>query len=131
MHDHERARHRAVERHRLEGGALVVDDDFLLLDRHPELDDLGALCRGLLVRVHEGRSDQLYLLTRQLEIAGGESRDRQHQGGRGGADQCGSAGEHRKHPSSEMVLMTECSVRRLRQACLCCDKLPPDSRSAT
>jgi hypothetical protein len=41
MHHHHRPRHRAVEGHRLEGGALVVDDDIFLLDLERELHDLG------------------------------------------------------------------------------------------
>ena len=38
-----------------------------------ELDDLRALLGGLLVRMHEGRRDELDLLARQLEIVGGEA----------------------------------------------------------
>src|SRR5262249_29499343 len=40
--------------HGLEGGAFLVDDDLLLLDRERELHDLGALLGRLLMRVHEG-----------------------------------------------------------------------------
>ncbi len=39
---------------------------FLLLDRHLELDDLGAVLGGLLVGMHEGRRDELDLLAGKL-----------------------------------------------------------------
>ena len=41
VHDHERPGHRAVEGHGLEFRALLVDDDFFLLDRERELHDYG------------------------------------------------------------------------------------------
>ena len=41
---------------------------FLLLDLHPEFHDLRRLLGRLLMRMHEGRRDELDLLARQLEI---------------------------------------------------------------
>ena len=46
-------------------GAFVVDDEFLLLDRHLELDHLRAGLGGLLMGVDEGRRDELDLLARE------------------------------------------------------------------
>ena len=83
MDHHHRRRHRAVERHGLEFGAGIVDDDFLLPDRQLELDDLRAFLGGLFVLMHEGRRDQLDSLPRQLEIVCGQ---------RGGGGDKGSDG---------------------------------------
>ena len=94
MHHHHRSRHRAVERHRLELGAGVVDDDFLFLDRQFELDDLRAFLGGLLVRMHEGRRHQFDGLARQLEVVVRQGGSCGEEGGDGGAYQCGSAGDH-------------------------------------
>ena len=101
MYHHQRSRHRAVEGHGVERGALVVDHHFLLFDRERELHDLGALPGGLLVRMHEGRRDQLDLLPGQLEVLGKRG-CRQHEDGGGGTEHGGSAGQHRIVPSSEV-----------------------------
>ena len=101
MHHHQRSRHRAVEGHGVERGALVVDHHLLLLDPERELHDLGTLPGGLLVRMHEGRRDQLDLLSGQLEVLG-KRWCRQHEDCGGGTEHGGSAGQHRIVPSSEV-----------------------------
>src|SRR6516162_4482648 len=107
MHHHQRSRHRSIERHRLERGALVVEHDLLLLDRQPELHDFGALFGGLLVRVHEGRGEEIDALPRYFRLIG-KGGGCEHKGYSGGAEHDGSAGQHliiplqvlRRHTSS-------------------------------
>ena len=115
MDDHHRAGRRAVERHGLEFGAGIVDDDFLLFDRQLELDDLRAFLGGLLVRMHKGRRDQFDGLPRQLEIVGGQRRGGGHKGGDGSAQQCGTAGDHDTILSVSASEIRAALMRRLPQ----------------
>jgi hypothetical protein len=107
MHDHQRPGHRPVESHRLEFGALLIDDDLLLFDLHPEFDDLRSLLGRLLVGMHERRRDQLDLLARQIEILRkcGRCED---EGGERRTHHCGSAGQHGHFPS---VQLNACRLR--------------------
>ena len=122
VHHHQRARHRAVEGHGLERGALVVDHHLLLLDRERELHDLGALLGGLLVRMHEGRRDQFDFLPGQLEFRA-EGGRRQHEDCGGCAVHGGSAGQHRIVPSSGCSSCVGI-LRRSPQRSLRWNKLP-------
>src|SRR5215470_12932918 len=65
VHDQERSRNRAVEGHGLKLGALIIDDNLLLLRHEPEFHDLWTLLGLLLVRVHEWWRDEFDLLSRQ------------------------------------------------------------------
>ena len=59
-----------------------------------ELNDLRALLGGLLVRMHEGRRDQLNVWRGSLRSSAAKAGAATHEGGGGGAYQCGSAGDH-------------------------------------
>ena len=123
VHHHQRTRHRAVERHGVKRGALIVDDDLLLFDHEFELHDLGTLFGGLFVRVHKRRRHQIDVLTRQVEIVGKRG-GRQQEGCGGGAEHGGSAGEHRIVPLSGCLDRLPTFSPRARPDCLCCNNLP-------
>ena len=65
VNDHQRARNRAIIGHRLNGRAVVVDDDLFFFDGQSELDHFRAARRDLLVCVHKRRAHQLHLAPRQ------------------------------------------------------------------
>ena len=64
MHHHQRPGDRAIKGHRLNPG-IFVHLHLFLDDLHLELDDRGAFCRHLVMRVDKGRSCQLDLAARQ------------------------------------------------------------------
>ena len=105
VNHHQRARHRAVEGHGLECGSLVVDDDLLFLDLERELHDLWTFLRRLLVRMHEGRGDQVDMLSRQLQIVSNR-RCRDQEGGNGCAKQQIASVHHDLCPASSLFDVT-------------------------
>ena len=90
VHDHQRTGDRAVVGEGVDLRAVVVDDDFLLDDRHLEDDDLRSAAGRLLVRVHERRRDELDRAARQI---GGLFGHRRHSLQDGGRARGGAGGE--------------------------------------
>ena len=67
--------------------------------------------------MHEGRRHQLDGLTRQLEIVGCKRGGGDDKGGDGGAQQCGTAGDH------DTLLVGVCILNFVPPFCARCGKL--------
>ena len=88
--DHQRAGDRAVVGEGVDLRPVVVDHVLLLDDRHLEGDDLRTAARRLLVRMDEGRRDELDFAARQI---GGLLRHRRQRLQHGGRARGGAGGQ--------------------------------------